>query len=66
MRSQNLQTSAITVFTRTSKYSNQNYQRSAYKKLINATDDTNSILKIVVELSKKFIIPNINFQKLEF
>ena len=40
MRSQNLQTSAISVFARTSKYSSQNYQRSAYKKLINATDNT--------------------------
>jgi len=53
MRSQNLQSSDIRVFARNSKYSNQNYQRSAHRKLTNATNDTNSILKIVVELSKE-------------
>ena len=35
MRSQNLQASHIRVFARTSKYSNQNYQRSAHRKLTN-------------------------------
>ena len=63
MRSQNLQTSAISVFARTSKYSSQNYQRSAYKKLINATDDTNTILKIVVGLSKEIYNSEYKFSK---
>ena len=63
MRSQNLQTSAISVFTRTSKYSSQNYQRSAYKKLIKATNDTNTILKIVVALSKEIYNPEYKLSK---
>ena len=63
MRSQNLQTSAISVFTRTSKYSSQNYQRSVYKRLINATDDTNTILKIVVSLSRKIYNPEYKLSK---
>ncbi len=63
MRSQNLQTSAITVFARTSKYSNQNYQKSAYKKLINATDNTNTILKIVIALSKDIYNPEYKLSK---
>ncbi len=63
MRSQNLQTSAISVFARTSKYSSQNYQRSAYKKLINATDNTNIILKIVVALSKEIYDPEYKLSK---
>ena len=63
MRSQNLQTSAISVFTRTSKYSSQNYQRSAYKKLINATNNTNTILKIVVALSKEIYNPEYKLSK---
>ena len=53
MRSQNLKSYKIRVFARTSKYSSKNYQKSAHRKLINATDDTNIILKIVIELSKK-------------
>ena len=63
MRSQSLQTSAISVFARTSKYSSQNYQRSAHKKLINATDDTNAILKIVVALSKEIYNPEYKLSK---
>ena len=63
MRSQNLQTSTITVFARTSKYSNQNYQKSAYKKLINPTDNTNTILEIVVALSKEIYNPAYKFSK---
>ena len=63
MRSQNLQTSAISVFARTSKYSNQNYQRTAYKKLINSTNDTNTILKIVVALSKEIYTPGYKLSK---
>ena len=63
MRSQNLQSSNIRVFARTSKYSSQNYQRSAHRKLTNATDDTNSILKIVVELSKEIYNPEYKFSK---
>ena len=63
MRSQNLQTSAISVFARTSKYSSQNYQRNAYKKLINATNDTNTILKVVVSLSKEIYNPEYRLSK---
>jgi len=63
MRSQSLQTSAISVFARTSKYSSQNYQRSAHKKLINATDNTNAILKIVVALSKEIYNPEYKLSK---
>ena len=63
MRSQNLQTSTISVFTRTSKYSNQNYQRSAYKKLITPTNDTNTILRIVVALSKEIYNPEYKLSK---
>ena len=63
MRIQNLQTSFISVFARTSNYSSQRYQKSAYKKLINATDDTNTILRIVVELSKEIYDPNYKFSK---
>ena len=63
MRSQNLQSSDIRVFARTSKYSSQNYQRSAHRKLVNATDDTNNILKIVVELSKEIYNPEYKFSK---
>ena len=63
MRSQNLQTSTVSVFARTSKYSSQHYQRSAYKKLINATDNTNTILKIVVALSKEIYNPEYKLSK---
>jgi len=63
MRSQNLQSSDIRVFARTSKYSSQNYQRSAHRKLTNATDDTNKILKTVVELSKEIYNPEYKFSK---
>ena len=37
MRSQNLQSSDIRVFARTSKYSSQNYQRSAHRKPVSYT-----------------------------
>ena len=63
MRSQNLKSSTITVFARTSHYSNDAYQKSAYKKLINATDNTNTILKIVVALSKEIYNPEYKLSK---
>ncbi len=63
MRSQNLQSSDIRVFARTSKYSSRNYQSSAHRKLTTATDDTNNILKIVVELSKEIYNPEYKFSK---
>ena len=63
MRIQNLQTSTISVFARTNKYSNQSYQKSAYKKLINATDNTNTILKTVVALSKEIYNPEYKLSK---
>ena len=63
MRSQNLKASTITVFARTSHYSNDPYQKSAYKKLINATDNTNLILKIIVELSKEIYNPSYKLSK---
>ena len=53
MRSQNLQTSDIYVFARTSHYSSSIYKKSAHKKLIEATNDTNIILKIVMDLSNE-------------
>ena len=63
MRSQNLQSSSISVFARTSKYSIQKYHKSAHRKLITATDNTNTILKIVVELSKEIYKPEYKFSK---
>ncbi len=63
MRSQNLKSSTITIFTRTSHYSNHPYQKSASKKLINATDNTSTILKIVLELSKKIYTPEYKLSK---
>ena len=63
MRVQNLQSSTISVFARTSYYSNRDYQRSAYKKLITPTDDTNTILKIIVELSKEVYNPEYKLSK---
>jgi len=63
MRIQNLQTSSITVFARTSHYSNSIYQKSAHKKLIEATSNTNIILKIVLELSKDIYHPEYKFAK---
>ena len=63
MRSLNLQTSAISVFARTSKYSNVSYQRSAHKKLINSTDNTNIILKTVIALSKEIYNPEYKLSK---
>ena len=63
MRSQNLKSSTISVFARTSNYSKYNYQRSAYRKLINATDNTNTILKIVVALSKEIYNPEYKLSK---
>tara|TARA_B100000900_G_scaffold410629_1_gene428778 strand:- start:597 stop:1868 length:1272 start_codon:yes stop_codon:yes gene_type:complete len=63
MRNQNLQTSAITIFTRTSHYSTYNYQKSAYKKLIEATNNTSIILKIVIELSNQIYNPEYKLTK---
>ena len=63
MRSQNLQSSSISVFARTSKYSNQHYQKSAHKKLINATNNTSTILKTVVALSKEIYSPEYKLSK---
>ena len=63
MRIQNLQTSTIIVFTRTSHYSNYNYQKSAYKNLIEPTNKTNIILKIVLELAKEIYNPEYKLAK---
>ncbi len=63
MRSQNLKSSTITIFARTSHYSNDTYQKSAYKKLINATDNTSTILKIVLALSKEIYTPEYKLSK---
>ena len=63
MRSQKLKSSTITVFARTNHYSNHTYQKSAYKKLIKATDNTSTILKIVVELSKEVYTPEYKLSK---
>ncbi len=63
MRSQKLKSSAITVFTRTSHYSNHAYQKSAHKKLIKATDNTSIILKTVVALSKEIYSPEYKLSK---
>ncbi len=63
MRSQNLKSSTIRVFARTSHYSNRNYRRSACKKLINATDNTSTILKIIVALSKEIYNPEYKLSK---
>ncbi len=63
MRSQNLKSSTITVFTRTSHYSNHAYQKSAHKNLLNATDNTSTILKIVVALSKEIYTPEYKLSK---
>tara|TARA_B100000965_G_scaffold135205_1_gene112553 strand:+ start:2899 stop:4170 length:1272 start_codon:yes stop_codon:yes gene_type:complete len=53
MRIENLQTSTIVVFTRTSHYSNYNYKKSAYKNLLEPTNKTNIILNIVLDLAKE-------------
>ena len=63
MRSQHLKTSAITIFARTSHYSNHSYKKSAHKKLITATDNTNTIIKIVVALSKEVYNSEYKFSK---
>ncbi len=63
MRLQNLQASTITIFARTSHYSNSNYKKSAYKKLIEATNNTNIILKIVIELSNQIYHPEYKLSK---
>ena len=63
MRNQNLKSSAITVFTRTSHYSNHTYQKSAHKKLTNATNNTSTILKAVVALSKEIYSPEHKLSK---
>tara|TARA_Y100001970_G_scaffold288149_1_gene414644 strand:+ start:19223 stop:20494 length:1272 start_codon:yes stop_codon:yes gene_type:complete len=53
MRIQNLQTSTIVVFTRTSNYSIYNYKKSAYKDLVEPTNKTNIILNIVLDLARE-------------
>ncbi len=63
MRSQSLKSSTITVFVRTSHYSNHPYQKSAYKKFINATDNTSTILKTVLALSKEIYTPEYKLSK---
>jgi len=63
MRIQNLQASTITIFARTSHFSNFNYQKSACKKLTEATNNTNIILKIVVELSNQIYHPEYKLAK---
>ncbi len=63
MRAQNLKASVVTIFARTSHYSNSNYQKSAYRKLIEATNNTNIILKIVIELSKEIYHPDYKLAK---
>ena len=63
MRSQNLKSSTITVFARTSHYSNHTYQKSAHKRLIIATDNTSTILKTVVALSKEIYSPEYKLSK---
>ncbi len=63
MRLQNLQASAITIFARTSHYSNSTYQKSAHKRLIEATNNTNIILKIVIELSDQIYHPDYKLAK---
>ena len=63
MRSKNLQVSTIIVFTRTSIYSSSNYQKSACKKLIEPTNSTNIILKIVLELSTQIYNPEYKLAK---
>ena len=63
MRIQNLQTSTIIVFTRTSLYSNDNYQKSAYKNLVEPTNKTTTILKIVLELAKEIYSPEYKLAK---
>ena len=63
MRIQNLQTSTIIVFTRTSLYSNDNYQKSAYKNLVEPTNNTTIILRIVLELAKEIYSPEYKLAK---
>ena len=63
LRIQNLQTSNIHVFTRTSTYTKDIYQKSANKKLIEATNNTNTILKIIIELSEKIYHPEYKLAK---
>ncbi len=63
MRSGNLQTSLITVFTRTSYYSDLNYKKSAHKKLIESTNNTITLIKIVIELAKKIYHPGYKLAK---
>jgi len=63
MRFQNLQASSITIFTRTSHYSNYSYQKSSYKKLIEPTNNTNIILRVVCELSEKIYHPKYKLAK---
>tara|TARA_B100001079_G_scaffold20452_1_gene16127 strand:+ start:336 stop:1607 length:1272 start_codon:yes stop_codon:yes gene_type:complete len=63
MRLQNLQASTVTIFTRTSHYSNSSYQKSAHKILIESTNNTIYLLKIVLELSKDIYHPDYKLAK---
>ena len=63
MRYQNLQASCITIFARTSHYSNSVYQKSMQKKLQEATDSTNIILKIILDLAIEIYNPNYKLAK---
>ena len=63
MRLQNLQASTITIFTRTSHYSNFSYHKSSCKKLIESTNNTIYLLKIVLELSKEIYHPDYKLAK---
>ncbi len=63
MRYENLKTSSITIFTRTSLYSNEIYQKSAHKKLLEATDSTSTILKIILDLAIEIYNPNYKLAK---
>ena len=63
MRMQNLQTSTVTIFTRTSHYSNLTYHKSSCRNLIEATNSTNIILKAVLELAEEIYHPEYKLAK---
>ena len=63
MRRQNLQTSKVTVFTRTSHYADLAYQKSSFRSLETATNNTNFLLKIIIKLAKEIYNPNYKLAK---
>ncbi len=63
MRLQNLQASTVTIFARTSNYSNFRYHKSSHKKLIGSTNNTIYLLKTVLELSKEIYHPDYKLAK---